>query len=162
MNDITERTCIIATALCSCDFLLLFDCNILKDTNHFFSWLRLQGYNKDTAYRDLGLDQELVMQMRRSYDVRPPRMDDDHPYWHGNDRRYKKLSQEQMERTRAESLKDTADRIMPFYDSLIGPALRAGNKCLVVSHANTIRTLIKNIDSISDEDIKQMSIPVSI
>lgn len=48
----------------------------------------LQGYNKDTAFRDLGLDQELVMQMRRSYDVRPPIMQDDHPYWHGNDRRY--------------------------------------------------------------------------
>jgi Histidine phosphatase superfamily (branch 1) len=48
----------------------------------------LQGYNKDTAFRELGLDQELVMQMRRSYDVRPPTMQDDHPYWHGNDRRF--------------------------------------------------------------------------
>jgi 2,3-bisphosphoglycerate-dependent phosphoglycerate mutase len=48
----------------------------------------LQGYNKDTAYDELGLDQELVMQMRRAYDVRPPRMEDDHPYWHGKDRRY--------------------------------------------------------------------------
>lgn len=48
----------------------------------------LQGYNKDTAFRDLALDQELVMQMRRSYDVRPPIMQDDHPYWHGKDRRY--------------------------------------------------------------------------
>lgn len=48
----------------------------------------LQGYNKDTAFRDLGIDQELVMQMRRAYDVRPPRMEDDHEYWHGNDRRY--------------------------------------------------------------------------
>ena len=47
----------------------------------------LQGYNKDTAFRELGIDQELVMQMRRSYDVRPPTMQDDHPYWHGNDRR---------------------------------------------------------------------------
>jgi Histidine phosphatase superfamily (branch 1) len=47
----------------------------------------LQGYNKDTAYAELGLDQELVMQMRRSYDTRPPRMEDDHPYWHGTDRR---------------------------------------------------------------------------
>ena len=48
----------------------------------------LQGYNKDTAYEELGIDQELVMEMRRSYDVRPPEMMDDHPYWHGNDRRY--------------------------------------------------------------------------
>lgn len=47
----------------------------------------LQGYNKDTAWKELGLDQELVMQMRRAYDVRPPRMEDNHPYWHGMDRR---------------------------------------------------------------------------
>lgn len=47
----------------------------------------LQGYNKDTAWRELDLDQELVMQMRRAYDVRPPRMENDHPNWHGNDRR---------------------------------------------------------------------------
>ena len=47
----------------------------------------LQGYNKDTAWKELGMDQELVMQMRRSYDVRPPRMEDVHKYWHGGDRR---------------------------------------------------------------------------
>jgi len=76
--------------------------------------------------------------------------------------RYKKLLFEQMERSRAESLKDTADRIMPFYNSVIVPSLRAGNKCLIVSHANTIRTLIKQIDNISDEDIKGMSIPTGI
>jgi 2,3-bisphosphoglycerate-dependent phosphoglycerate mutase len=110
----------------------------------------------------LELDQELVMQMRRSYDVAPPRMQDDHPYWHGGDRRYRKLSPEQLDRTRAESLKDAADRIMPFYNKVIQPAMRAGNKCLIVSHANTIRTLIKHIDNISDEDIKGMTIPTGI
>lgn len=47
----------------------------------------LQGYNKDTAYKELGIDQELVMAMRRSYDTRPPPMMDDHPHWHGQDRR---------------------------------------------------------------------------
>ena len=51
----------------------------------------LQGYNKDTAFEELRLDQELVMQMRRSYDVRPPVMRDDHPYWHGTDRRCETL-----------------------------------------------------------------------
>jgi len=122
----------------------------------------LQGFNKDTAWQELGLDQELVMQMRRSYDVRPPRMEDTHEFWHGNDRRYAKLSPEQLERTRAESLKDTAERIMPFINTVVTPSMRAGNKCLIVAHANTIRTLIKQIDSISDEDIKGMTIPTGI
>jgi 2,3-bisphosphoglycerate-dependent phosphoglycerate mutase len=51
---------------------------------------------------------------------------------------------------------------MPFFNGVIVPSLRAGSKCLVVSHANTIRTLIKHIDDISDEDIKGMSIPTGI
>jgi bisphosphoglycerate-dependent phosphoglycerate mutase family 1 len=76
--------------------------------------------------------------------------------------RYGKLSELQLERSRAESLKDTADRIMPFYNSVIEPSLRSGNRCLIVSHANTIRTLIKQLDGISDEDIKGMSIPTGI
>jgi 2,3-bisphosphoglycerate-dependent phosphoglycerate mutase len=122
----------------------------------------LQGYNKDSAWKELGLEQELVMQMRRSYDVRPPRMEDNHPYWHGNDRRYIDLTHEKLERSRGESLKDAADRIMPFYNSVIVPTMKAGKKCLIVAHANTIRTLIKHIDNISDEDIKGMTIPTAI
>lgn len=122
----------------------------------------LQGYNKDTAWHELGLDQELVMQMRRAYAVRPPVMQDDHPFWHGNDRRYRKLTVDQLNASRAESLKDAADRIMPFFNSVITPSMKSGNKCLIVSHANTIRTLVKHIDGISDEDIKGMTIPTGV
>ena len=89
-------------------------------------------------------------------------MTDDHPFWHGNDRRYNKLTPEQLERSRAESLRDAAERIMPFFNSVVVPSMREGNRCLVVSHANTIRTLIKQIDNISDQDIKQLSIPTGI
>ena len=102
------------------------------------------------------------MEMRRSYATPPPPMDDSHPHWHGSDRRYSKLSKEQLEKSRAESLQGAAERIMPFFNSVIVPSLREGNRCLVVSHANTIRTLIKQIDNISDQDIKQLSIPTGI
>lgn len=122
----------------------------------------LQGYNKDTAYEELGIDQESVMEMRRSYNVPPPKMMNDHQYWHGEDRRYKDLTKDQLEASRAESLKDAANRILPFFNSHIVSSLRSGNKCLVVSHANTIRTLIKHIDNISDEDIKGMTIPTAV
>ena len=86
-------------------------------------------------------------------------MEDDHKYWHGNYRHYKNLSKEQLEASRGESLKDTADQIMPFFKNIIVPSMQTGNKCMIVSHANTIRTLIKQIDGITDEDIKGMSIP---
>jgi len=122
----------------------------------------LQGYNKDAAYSELGYDQELVMRMRRSYRTRPPAMSDEHPYWHGSDRRYDRLSGAQKEASRAESLEDCADRIMPFFDGVVAPSLLAGNRCLVVSHANSIRALIKQLDRISDEDIKTMTIPTGI
>eukprot|EP00553_Chaetoceros_curvisetus_P010891 CAMPEP_0204641270 /NCGR_PEP_ID=MMETSP0717-20131115/50727_1 /ASSEMBLY_ACC=CAM_ASM_000666 /TAXON_ID=230516 /ORGANISM="Chaetoceros curvisetus" /LENGTH=280 /DNA_ID=CAMNT_0051661913 /DNA_START=55 /DNA_END=897 /DNA_ORIENTATION=- len=89
-------------------------------------------------------------------------MTDDHEFWHGNDRRYKNLTSEQIERSRAESLKDCAERILPFFNSHVVSSLRSGNKCLIVSHANTIRTLIKHIDNISDEDIKGMTIPTGV
>lgn len=64
--------------------------------------------------------------------------------------------------SRAESLKDAAARIMPFFNTVVVPSMQSGNKCLVVSHANTIRTLVKEIDQISDEDIKGMTIPTGI
>jgi bisphosphoglycerate-dependent phosphoglycerate mutase family 1 len=67
-----------------------------------------------------------------------------------------------LEASRAESLEDCAARIMPFFRSVIVPSMQAGNKCLIVSHANTIRTLIKHIDNISDQDIKGMTIPTGI
>ena len=51
---------------------------------------------------------------------------------------------------------------MPFFKKVIIPAITQGNKVLVVSHANTLRTLIKHIDNISDEDIKSMSIPTGV
>ena len=63
--------------------------------------------------------------------------------------RYKTLSQEELEASRAESLKDSAARIVPFFESMVVPAMRAGMKCLIVSHANTIRTLVKHIDRVS-------------
>mmetsp|Transcript_5435 Transcript_5435/g.11217 ORF Transcript_5435/g.11217 Transcript_5435/m.11217 type:complete len:267 (-) Transcript_5435:472-1272(-) len=76
--------------------------------------------------------------------------------------RYGRMSMEQLERTRAESLEDTANRAMPFFQSVIASSLKSGNRCLVVSHANTLRSLIKQIDNISDEDIKSMTIPTGI
>eukprot|EP00977_Amphora_coffeiformis_P001954 scaffold370_cov176-Amphora_coffeaeformis.AAC.31 len=51
---------------------------------------------------------------------------------------------------------------MPFFENVIKPAMQDGNKCIIVSHANTIRTLVKHIDNISDEDIKGMTIPTGI
>lgn len=60
------------------------------------------------------------------------------------------------------SLKDCANRLRPYWEQVVKRDLREGKKVLIVSHANTLRSLIKEIDDISDEDIKGMSIPTGI
>jgi len=122
----------------------------------------LQGYNKDTAFKELGIDQEMVMRMRRSYETPPPMMGDDHEFWHGRDRRYRDLTTEELNASRGESLKDCANRLRPYWEQVVKRDLRQGKKVLIVSHANTLRSLIKEIDDISDEDIKGMSIPTGV
>jgi len=79
----------------------------------------LQGYNKDTAFSDLGIEQEMVMRMRRSYTTRPPVMGDEHEFWHGRDRRYRDLKEGEIEASRGESLQDCANRLRPYWDQVV-------------------------------------------
>lgn len=122
----------------------------------------LQGYNKDTAFKELDIDPLLLMRMRRTWDEPPPKMPDSHPYWHGEDRRYCGLGDDNLERSRGESLKMTAERVGEYYDLEIKPRLLSGSNVLIVSHANTLRSLIKEIDSIPEAAIKTMTIPTGI
>ncbi|GMH73980.1 hypothetical protein TrST_g6645 [Triparma strigata] len=123
---------------------------------------RLQGYNKDEAYHELGIDRELLMRMRRTWNTAPPAMEDDHPYWHGNDRRYRDLTEQQLESSRGESLLTTSLRCMDYFQEEVMPDLAQGKCILVVSHANSLRSIIKVLDSISNEAIKVMSVPTGI
>jgi len=122
----------------------------------------LQGMQKDDAYKGLGMEREHLMKIRRTYDTRPPPMLEEHRFWHGNDNRYDGMSPLQLKKSRGESLKDCAARLMPYFKTQVLRDLRRGKRVLVVSHANTLRSLIKHIDGISDEDIKGMSIPTGI
>jgi 2,3-bisphosphoglycerate-dependent phosphoglycerate mutase len=62
---------------------------------------------------------------------------------------------------RTESLKDTLQRVLPFWQSLIAPELLAGKSVLIVSHGNTIRALIKHLEGISDRDIEDVEMPTA-
>jgi len=115
----------------------------------------LQGLNKaETATR---YGEELVMQWRRAYAVPPEALTTDDPRWPGNDPRYRNLSAEQIPRT--ECLKDTVERVLPFWNDSIAPALARGRRAIVVAHGNSLRALIKHLDKISDEDIIALNIP---
>ena len=118
----------------------------------------LQGLNKDETRKKYG--EEQVHIWRRSYDVRPPMLTIDDPRYPGNDPLYKDLSKDELPLT--ECLKDTLDRVLPYYNNEIKTHLLKGENVLIVAHGNSIRSIIKYIENISDEDIMNVEIPTAV
>jgi phosphoglycerate mutase, BPG-dependent, family 1 len=90
----------------------------------------LQGMNKDECKQKWG--EELVQTWRRSYELGPPG---------------------------GETLKETGDRVLPYYLNEIHPMLMQDKNILVAAHGNSLRSLIKYLDKVSDEDIVKLEIP---
>jgi 2,3-bisphosphoglycerate-dependent phosphoglycerate mutase len=118
----------------------------------------LQGLNKaETAARH-GMEQTQIW--RRSYDTPPPPLTPDDERYPGHDPRYAELRPEELPLT--ECLKDTVDRFLPYWHETIAPAVRAGRRVLIAAHGNSLRALVKYLDSISDDDIVGLNIPTGI
>jgi len=93
----------------------------------------LQGLNKDDMRKKFGAEQ--VHLWRRSYDVQPPN---------------------------GESLKNTAERVLPYWHSHIEPDLKAGKNILVVAHGNSLRALIMHLDNLTGEEVVKLEIPTGV
>ena len=118
----------------------------------------LQGLNKaETAARH---GDEQVHIWRRSYDIPPPPLDADHPDHPRLDRRYRNISAADL--PVAESLKLTLERVLPCWESEIVPALRDGQRLLIAAHGNSIRAIVKHLESISDDEITGLNIPTGM
>ena len=118
----------------------------------------LQGLNKAQTAEKYGEDQ--VKLWRRSYDVRPPALEESDPRYPGHDPRYKGLTKAQLPLT--ECLKDTVERFLPCWHDLIVPAVRSGKSVLVSAHGNSLRALVKHIDDIPDDIIPGVNIPTGV
>jgi len=118
----------------------------------------LQGLNKSEMAQKYGEDQVKVW--RRSYDIRPPALTKDDPRYCGNDPLYADLKPEQIPLT--ECLKDNVARTLPFWDSDIAPAIKSGKNVLISAHGNSLRSLVKFLDSVSDAEIIELNIPTGI
>jgi 2,3-bisphosphoglycerate-dependent phosphoglycerate mutase len=118
----------------------------------------LQGLDKAETAKEYGDAQVLVW--RRSYDTPPPALDANDPRGQRQDVRYAKLDAEQIPLT--ECLKDTVERVMPFWNESMAPAIKAGKRIVVAAHGNSIRALVKYLDNISDDDIVGLNIPNGI
>jgi|TARA_R110000851_G_scaffold333553_1_gene516292 2,3-bisphosphoglycerate-dependent phosphoglycerate mutase len=115
----------------------------------------LQGLNKSETAAKYGDEQVLVW--RRAYAIAPNPLELDDPRHPRFDKRYARIPSAQLPAT--ECLKDTVDRVVPFWDETIAPALKSGRKVLVAAHGNSLRALIKHLDGISDDDIVKLNIP---
>jgi 2,3-bisphosphoglycerate-dependent phosphoglycerate mutase len=118
----------------------------------------LQGLNKAESAAKMG--EEQVHIWRRSYDVPPPALTPDDPRFPGNDPRYKNVAKEDLPLT--ECLKDTVKRFLPYWYETIIPAVKSGKKVIIVAHGNSLRSLVKHLDNISDEEIVGLNIPTGI
>ncbi|PVX52276.1 2,3-bisphosphoglycerate-dependent phosphoglycerate mutase [Balneicella halophila] len=122
------------------------------------SYGALQGLNKAETAEKYGEDQ--VLQWRRSYDVRPPMIeesDERHPKF---DNRYKDLKEEN--KTAGESLKDTYDRMLPYWHEEIAPTIKDGKNVVIVAHGNSLRSLVQFLDDMSEEAILKLNIPTGV
>jgi 2,3-bisphosphoglycerate-dependent phosphoglycerate mutase len=118
----------------------------------------LQGLNKAQTAEKYGEQQVKIW--RRSYDIRPPALEETDPRNPAADRRYRGLKKEEI--PLAECLKDTVDRFLPYWHEVIAPAVRSGQRVLIAAHGNSLRALVKYLDNIPDADIPEVNIPTGM
>ena len=118
----------------------------------------LQGLNKAEVAAQYGEEQVLVW--RRSYDIPPGLLEDTDERWLGKDPRYASIEQGRF--PKSEALKQTVERVVPYFQTEIMPKLAAGRRILIAAHGNSLRALVKYLDAISDADIIKYNIPTGI
>jgi 2,3-bisphosphoglycerate-dependent phosphoglycerate mutase len=118
----------------------------------------LQGLNKQETVDKHGKEKVLIW--RRSYDIPPPPVDESSEYYPGNDPMYKDIPKEIL--PKAESLKLTEERFMSDWENVYVPEIKSGKKILIAAHGNTLRALVKHLDSISKDEITDLNIPTGV
>lgn len=118
----------------------------------------LQGLNKAEIADQFGSEQ--VFLWRRSYSVRPPQLEFDDPRHPRFDQRYAQIDPGLL--PCGESLEDTLERVVRYWQDSLLPDLQMGKRLLVVAHGNSLRALVKHLDHISVEDVPRLNIPTGI
>jgi len=115
----------------------------------------LTGLDKAETMKKHGKEQVHIW--RRSYDVPPPEMKWDDPINPCRDRRYAELPRDVL--PKAESLKTTLQRVLPYYQDQIEPKLSDGQNLLISAHGNSLRALLKYLFNVADDKIAGFEIP---
>lgn len=118
----------------------------------------LQGRDKAETAAEYGKDQVHIW--RRSYATPPPPLSDEDMTALSADPRYADLKEGEL--PRCESLKDTLERVLPYWHNTIVPELRKKKNLVISAHGNSIRALVKHLEGISDSDITDLEIPTGV
>lgn len=118
----------------------------------------LQGLNKAEMAEKFGDEQVLLW--RRSYDAPPPPIPLDDPRHPSHDQRYAGLKPEEIPAT--EALKDTEERIVPYWKSDISKSLQEHKEILVAAHGNSLRGIVKYLKDMGEDEILKFNIPTGI
>ena len=118
----------------------------------------LQGLNKSETAEKYG--EEQVRIWRRSYDTRPPALEE------GDERdahlmpAYRDVDPADI--PMAECLKDTVARTWPYFEEEILPQMKAGKRALIVAHGNSLRSLVMQFEKLSEDEIVELNIPTGV
>ena len=117
----------------------------------------LQGLNKAETAAQYGDAQVLVW--RRSYAIPPEPLAANDPRHPRFDARYAALNATDLPAT--ECLKDTVERVLPYWNATLAPAIRSGQRVLIAAHGNSLRALIKYLDNVGEDAIVNLNVPTA-
>lgn len=117
----------------------------------------LQGLNKSETAEKYG--EEQVKIWRRSFDVKPPILEENDERAPKNQVMYKNV---QEDLPLHESLETTIERVVPYFEQVIQPQMKEGKKVLIAAHGNSLRALVKYFDHLSNEEIMNVNIPTGV
>lgn len=118
----------------------------------------MPGLNKAETAVKYGIDQ--IQLWRRGYDVRPPEITWDDPRYPRHTPAYQGVSETAL--PRSESLKETENRFLRYWQKNIIPELQNGKNILIVAHGNTLRALIKNLNKLNETEAMKLNIPTGV
>ena len=113
----------------------------------------LTGLDKAETAAKHGEDQVKVW--RRSYDTPPPPLAAGGEFDFGKDRRYAGVNNLPA----TESLKTTLERVLPYWNEVVAPDLKAGKNLIIAAHGNSLRAIVKHLFSVPDDKIVDVEMP---